>query len=47
MVSTGGVGNKERRQNPVLCGLSPVELGNGEGCLPLTSDRRYPQHVGR
>ena len=35
------------KKDLVLCGLSPVELGDGEGCLPLTSDRRYPRHVGR
>ena len=27
--------------NPV-----PVESGDGEGCLPLTPDRRYPGYVG-
>ena len=35
MVGTGGVGDEERRRNPVLCGLSPVELGDGEGAYPL------------
>ena len=47
VVGTGGVGDEAGRRNPILCGLSPVELGDGEGCLPPTSDRRYPRHVGQ
>ena len=47
MVNTGGVGDKEGRRNSILCGLSPVEFGDSKGCLPLTSDGRYPGHVGR
>ena len=36
-----------KKDGGIQCGLPPVELGDGEGCLPLASDRRYPGHFAR
>ena len=33
----GGVGNEKGRWDSVLCGLPPVEFGDGQRCLALTS----------
>ena len=47
VVSTGGSSDKEGRWDSILRGLPLVELGDGQGCLPLTSHRRYSGYVGR